>query len=176
MLKNFYIQDCVFTDPFYHLSVIEVSCNRTREDDIVLEMHNVEFTNNSNPGGIAGFRVQEPSCVEVRMRGFRFIENQYHLGSVFGHQNDLEDTIVGENVQWLQPPAINNTAFDERVSQRIPHTNDPDDDVLEYDPLWCKRVCERRSIVGSMNLPMTMPRRMRWGTLCSAFPERPKAP
>ena len=161
MLKNFYIQNCVFTDPFYDRSVVEISCNPVRNGTTFLEMHNIDFSNNSNPGGIAGFRVQEPSCVEVRMRNFSFSQNEYHLGSVFGHLNDLDDIVVGENVQWLQPPAINETAFDEGVSQRIPHTNDPDDAVLEYAPLWCKRVCERRSVVGSMNLPMTMPRRMR---------------
>ena len=135
VLENISIQNCVFTDPFYHLSVIEVSCNRTREDDIVLEMHNVEFSHNSNPGGIAGFRVQEPSCVEVRMRNFRFIENQYHLCSVFGHQNDLDNIVIGENVHRHQPSVVKKTTFDEGVSQRIPHTNDPDDDVLQYAPL-----------------------------------------
>ena len=135
VLKNICVQDCVFTDPFYNRSVVEISCNRSGSNDIILEMHNIDFSNNSNPGGIAGFRVQEPSCVEVRMRNFTFSQNEYHFGSVFGHQNDLDNIVVGENVQCLQPPVINETAFDEGVSQRIPHTNDPDDAVLEYAPL-----------------------------------------
>ena len=144
VLENISIQNCVFADPFYHLSVIEISCDRSRDDDVVLEMHTVDFTNNSNPGGIAGFRVQDPSCVEIKMYGFKFRQNQYYLGSIFGHLNDLENIVVNENVQSLQPLTFDKAVSDEGVSQGIPYTNDPA--IFKYVLLLWQQSCEWRSI------------------------------
>ena len=117
VLENISIRDCVFGDQSYHLSVVEVSCNRSHDDYIVLEMRGVDFSHNRNPGGIAGFRVQDPSCVEVRLRDFTFHGNDYFLGSVFGRVNDLKNVVISENTQWGRSFADNRTFS--QTSQRI---------------------------------------------------------
>ena len=118
VLENVSVRGCVFTDPFYHLSVVEISCDRSREGDIVLEMRGVDFSHNMNPGGIAGFRAQDPSCVKVKLRDFDFHGNTYFLGSIFGHKNDLENIVISENTQWSKTFTDSRTFYD-RVSAII---------------------------------------------------------
>ena len=117
VLESVSIRGCVFTDPSYNLSVVEISCDRSRDGDIVLEMRGVDFSHNMNPGGIAGFRAQDPSCVKVKLRDFDFHGNTYFLGSIFGHKNDLENIVISENTQRRQSVVGDRMSY--HTSQKI---------------------------------------------------------
>ena len=99
VLEDIVIRDCSFSEDDSVDSIIDVKCDASADEAFVFEMSNVDFVNNSNPGGSVGFSVQNRACVSVSMDSVVFSGNTFLHGSLFGQKNELRDIGLFENAQ-----------------------------------------------------------------------------
>ena len=98
VLEDIVIQDCSFPEDDAVDGIIDVACDASSDEVFFFEMSNVDFVNNSNPGGSVGFSIRNQACVSVSMDGVVFSGNTFFHGLLFGQKNELKNIALFENV------------------------------------------------------------------------------